>query len=171
MVALAAWSYCRRVTMANWLNARWRAFQSSYDADEAASGSNPTGTLIMAASLVVTIAVLAYVPFLSSRAQLRQPWIGVLLTAVASCTTHVAWRRRCRGRVGTAATLVDSALWSSALVYCAVNASGTYALGLALANGLAILLFRAQIYSLTLLFGSALIVPYVFLILALSARA
>ena len=29
-----------------WFRARWRAFQSSYDADEATAGSNPIGVAI-----------------------------------------------------------------------------------------------------------------------------
>ncbi len=146
-------------TMLAWFKARYRAFQNSYDPNEAMVGSSPAAIGISAATLSITIACLGYVPTLAEASGLQRPWIALLLTAVAAAISLTAYTHRCRGGIGTWATLLDSAFWSGTLMYLAVSTNGNYAIGLALANALATLMVPARIYSLTLFLGVLAVLP------------
>src|SRR5690606_3422420 len=128
-------------------------------ADEAVAGSHPVGIAIATGSLGTVLAVIGYVSPLAEASQLQRPWIAILLTAIGGAATYLAYRRRCRGVVGTIATLADNGLYSAALTYAAVNAAGDYGVGFAIAHGLMVVAFPAQFYGLTLPFALVFAMP------------
>jgi hypothetical protein len=134
--------------MLDWLKARYRAFQCSYDPDEDLTGSTPTITLVAASALVGTILAIGYVPVIARSAQLNQPWVAIAFTVVAASTTCIAGRHRCRGPIGTLATLLDNMWWYFAIVYLAVSTAQAYAIGFSIAYALAVLLVTTRIYGL-----------------------
>jgi signal transduction histidine kinase len=95
----------------------------------------------------------------STHAQFRQPWVALLLTCLGGVLTLTAGHFRCRGPLGTAATLFDNAFYSAALGYAALNTGGGIAIALALVQALVLLGFTTQHYSLTLPLGLVLGVP------------
>lgn len=149
----------KRLTIARWFEARWRAFQASYDPDEVLSVTTPRGTIFVTLVFVGVTLVLGFVPAVSATANVQQPFTAIALALLAACTSLVSARYRCRGRIGTPATLFDSLLWSTALMYLTVNTHSGYATGLAVIYALAVLSVPVQFYSLTLLFGLAEILP------------
>ncbi len=155
-----------RITMARWFRDRWRAFQESYDPDEVMSASTFAGTVIVGLTLVSTILILTFVPFIAREAQVRHPWIAVALTAAATFTTSVSGLNRCRGPIGVPAAFFDNLLWSAAIVFLAVTTSGGYAVAIAIIHGLAVVTYPARYYSLTFLFGVALALPASLFLLA-----
>jgi signal transduction histidine kinase len=146
----------------SWPRKQWRDLVASYDADEAVAGSHPVAIAIAAGSLGAVLLAIGYVPALARGAQLERPWIALLLTALGAAVTYLAYRERCRGVVGTLATLGDNGLYSAALTYAAVNAQGGYGTGLAIAHGLMVLALPAQTYGLTLPFALVMALPPVF---------
>lgn len=159
-------SFRSPLIMLAWFKARFRAFQASYDPDEAVAGSSPLAITIAAVALVATIACLGYVPSLAANSGLRHPFIALLLTAAAAAISALAYAHRCRGAIGTWATLFDSAVWSGTLAFLAVTTSGNYAIALALANALALLLIPTRTYGLTLLLAVLEIVPTTAMVVA-----
>lgn len=145
--------------MLTWLREQGLAAEASYDHDEALAGSHPTGIVAAAGALGAVLAVIGFVPALASRAQIPHPWLPLLITAAAAATTYTAWRHRCRGPIGVAATICDNALYSAALVYAAATATPQWGLGLAVTHGLMVLAFASQAYSLTAPFAIAMAMP------------
>lgn len=152
--------------MARWFRDRWRAFQESYDPDEVMSASTFAGSLLVGFTLVSTILILTYVPFLASEAQVRHPWVAIGLTVAAAITTSISGKNSCRGPIGVPAAFFDNLLWSAAIVFLAVTTSGGYAVGIAIIHGLAIVTYPARYYSLTFLFGAGLVLPAALLLFA-----
>jgi signal transduction histidine kinase len=150
--------------MLDWFKDRYRAFQSSYDPDEDLAGSTPTLALMLVAVMVGTILFVGYGPVVARSAQLNRPWVPIALTVVAAATTYAAGRHRCRGPIGTAATLLDNMWWYFAIVYLAVNTAQPYAIGFSVAYALAVLLVTTRVYGLTLLFGLVLMLPVAILV-------
>jgi two-component system, OmpR family, sensor histidine kinase PrrB len=132
------------------LREQWKAFQASYDADEATEvASNPIGTLTAVASQGAVLAVIGYMPVVSAHAQFRHPWVAILLTCLGGMLTLTAGHFRCRGPVGTAATLLDNAFYSAALGFAALNTNGGIAIALAVIQAAVLLGFTTQWYSLS----------------------
>lgn len=153
-----------RPAMHDWLLARYRAFQQSFDPDEDVTGSHPAIAGIAALVLTVTVLIIAYHPALAPAARLRRPWVAIGLALLAAGSTSIAYKHHCRGRIGTIATLVDNMWWYFAFVYLAVNTAGGYAIGFSLAYALAVLTVTARVYGLTLLFAVVLLAPVAVLV-------
>jgi len=145
--------------MIAWLRRQWLAAASSYDHEKALATSEPLGTAIAAGALAAVLGAVGYVPSLARRAQIPHPWLPLLLTGLAACMTCVAWRYRCRGQIGVAATILDNGLYSAPLVYAAATATERWGLGLALTHGLMVLAFPSQTYSLTMAFALTMAAP------------
>jgi signal transduction histidine kinase len=146
--------------MRKFVRKHWKAFQASYDADETAEvGSNPRATIAAAASQSGLLAAIAYAPVVSTHAQFRHPGVAILLTCVGGLLTLTAGRFRCRGPIGTPATLLDNACWAAALGYAAVNTTGGISIALAVVQAVVLLGFTTQCYSLTLPLALVLTVP------------
>jgi len=142
------------------LRKQWKAFQASYDADEMTEvGSNRWATLAAVAAQCGLLLAIAYAPVVSRHAQFREPGVSLILTCLAGTLTLTAGHFRCRGFIGTLATLFDNACWSAALGYAALNTRGGIAIALAVIQAVVLLGFTAQAYSLTLLFALVLGVP------------
>lgn len=152
--------------MPAWFEAQYRAFLDSYDPDETVAGSSPIGVAVAVATLAVAVLVLGYAPLVPPQSQVKYPTAGVVLVLVAGATTAIAYRHRCRGRIGSAATLLDNALWSGAIVFAAATSGGNVSIGLALVNALIVLMVTVRFYGLTLLFGLALVAPNAVLLIA-----
>lgn len=150
--------------MSAWLRARYRAFQGSYDPDEAHAASSPLAALVPAVVLIGTILVIGYVPSLAKGAQLRDPPIAIALVLLALTTTFISWKHGCRGPIGTLATLFDNMWWYFGIVYLAVNTATGYAIGFSIAYALAVSLLTTRVYGLSLLFGIVLALPVVVLV-------
>jgi two-component system, NtrC family, sensor histidine kinase HydH len=150
--------------MLAWFKARYRAFQSSYDPDEAAAASSPLIIAILAAALIGPILVIGYVPTIAASAQLRRPWVAVVIVMIGALTSYISVKHHCRGPIGTAATLLDNMWWFFAIVYLAVNTTEGYAIGFSIAYALVVSLVTTRIYGLTVLLAVVLMLPVVVLV-------
>ncbi len=128
-------------------------------ADEAAAGSSPAGIVGSGAALLALLGVLGYFPALVPRVQFQLPWLSMAFALTGSVLTFVAWRERCRGRVGEVATLLDNVFYSAALTFAAVNVQPAYGYALAVIHGLMLIAMPAQVYALTLVLAAALAAP------------
>jgi signal transduction histidine kinase len=148
-----------------WLRNSWAAFGDSYDADEAVAGSSPVPILVSALGLGGALAAIGYLPWLSRASTFELPWVSLLLGALAAVTTLTAWLHRCRGPIGTACSLTDNMLWSSALLWAVGHTQGGFSIGLALAYAAMILGYTTRFYSLSFLFGLTTSIPPVLTVL------
>ncbi len=123
------------------------------------SNSNPALIVGSAGGPIVAILALALVPPLAQITQLVYPWEACALVAVGGTLTYLAWRRRCRGLVGTLATLFDNTCYSSGIALAAAGASEATGIALAVVHGLMIVSFPARDYALTLLFSLSMSLP------------
>ena len=144
-----------------WIQNRFRAFQASYDPVEILAGSTPAGILVAAGGMTALTVGLAYLPGVAEAADLRRPWIGVVLAVLAGLLTTVVYLRQARGVLGTLSTLLDTAFYSACLVYLATNTQGEFAVGLAITHAIMLLAFQTRVYALSLLFALVLALPTV----------
>jgi signal transduction histidine kinase len=151
--------------MTYWLEARYAVFSRSYDHPSMMAASTPTAIALAAGTMVLVFATLGYVPAVAEASQLRHAWIALALTSLGAVSTYTAWRHECRGRIGTAASLLDNTLYLSAIAYAATHAAGGFGVGLAIVYAIALVGGTAQLYSLTLLLGGALVTPLAVLLL------
>jgi len=147
------------------LRAEWLRVCDSYDPDEAVSGSAPGAIAAASGSLALLFAVLGYAPFLADHVHFERPWLSILLSLAGGGVTYLAHRHRCRGPVGTIATLFDNSLYSAALALAASSVDGALGMGLAAAHGLMVVAMPARVYGLTLSFALAMTWPVVFALL------
>jgi signal transduction histidine kinase len=145
--------------MTYWLEARYAAFSRSYNHPSMMAASTPTAIALAAGTMVLVFATLGYVPAVAAASQLRHAWIALALTSLGAVSTYTAWRHECRGRIGTAASLLDNTLYLSAIAYAATHSAGGFGVGLAVVYAIALVGGTAQLYSLTLLLGGALVLP------------
>ncbi len=164
MVASGARPLTVKLHLHDWLLARYRAFQRSYDPEAIIAGSGPGLVFIVTLALVGTTLVVGYYPDLAAASQLKHPWVAICFALLAAGSTTTAYRYSCRGPIGTIATLTDNMWWYFAFVYLSVNTAEAYALGFAIAYALAVVLVTARAYALTLLFGIVLLLPVVVLV-------
>lgn len=148
------------------LRAEWLRIADSYDPDEAVSGSEPGAIVAAAGSLAVLFAVLGYAPFVVDHVRFEQPWLSIALSLVGGSLTYLAHRHRCRGPIGTAATLLDNSFYSAALAFAAASIDGPVGIGVAATHGLMVVLMPARVYGLTPSFAFAMAWPLVFALLA-----
>jgi signal transduction histidine kinase len=145
--------------MTRWLRAQFAAFGRSYERASAMAGSTPAATAMAAGTMILVFTALGYVPPLAHAAQLRGPWIALVLTGLAAVTTHTAWRHGCQGRVGTLATLLDHCLYLAAIGYVATHTAPAFGLGLSAVYAIVFLGGTVRLYSLTVLLVCGLATP------------
>src|SRR4051812_17201406 len=122
--------------MNSWLSARWHAFLASFDPDEISSLSTPVGTVAAAGALTSVFLVVGLVPTLRalSHATATLPCLGLALAGGA--LTYLAYRKRCRGLLGSLATLLDNGCYAAALSLAALRTTGGIAIGFAVVQTL-----------------------------------
>jgi protein-S-isoprenylcysteine O-methyltransferase Ste14 len=98
-----------------WLAARWQAFLGSFDPDENSSSSTPVAIAIAVIMLAGVFVVVGEVPRLRSMSHASATLPCVLLALVGGGLTYVAYRQRCRGTVGSLATLLDNGFYAMSL--------------------------------------------------------
>lgn len=145
--------------MRTWLAVAWRGWQRSYDADEVVQTSTPSSVAIAAGGMLVVLTLIGYVPPFATASHFRHPWVAMVLAVLAGAATLTTWRLRGRGLVATVATLVDSALYSGAMVYAATNTAPAFGVGIAIAHALMLLTFQSRVYGLSLIWALVLAVP------------
>lgn len=136
-----------------WLQKAWRDFQASADLEDLIAKSNPVLILGSAGAPISAILALAYIPPLARLTQLENAAEACALVAIGGVLTYIAWRRRCRGVLGTLATLFDNAFYSAGVALAAVSCSETTGIALAVIHGLMVVSFPARDYSITWLFA------------------
>lgn len=142
-----------------WLKKAWNDFRASADPDDLVANSNPILIAGSTGAPIILILALAYFPPLADISQLRHPWIASGLFLAGGILTYVAWLRRCRGTVGSLATLFDNAFYSSGLAVAAASCSEATGIALALIHGLMMVSFPARDYALTWLFSVMMTAP------------
>jgi signal transduction histidine kinase len=150
--------------MTRWLAARWQAFLGSFDPDEAVASSTPFGTVLAAGTLAALFLVVGLVPALRQLSQLTATLPCVLLALAGGALTYTAYRRRCRGLVGSLATLLDNGFYAAALALAAVSSTGGFSIGFALLQGLMLVAFPASFYGFSLLMLLVLSAPTLLLL-------
>lgn len=137
----------------------WKDFQASADPDELVAESSP---ILIVGSTAIPIAIilfLAFFPPLARISQLGRPCLASGLIAVGGLLTYLAWTQRCRGTLGTLATLFDNAFYSGGLAVAAASSAQPTGLALAVVQGLVIVSFPARGYALTPLFSATMSLP------------
>lgn len=143
----------------DWIQKAWRDFQESADPDELVASSSPSSTALGVLVLVGTLLALAYVPSFATVSELDHVWYAVALILCGNGLTYVAWAHRCRGPIGSFATLFDNAFYSAGLVLAAVSSAPAVGIALAVIQGLMLVAFPGRAYALTSLFAVVMAVP------------
>lgn len=144
-----------------WLQKGWRAFQASADLEDLVAKSNPVLIIGSAGVPIAAILALAYIPPLARLSQLTHAWEAAGLVAFGGAMTYLAHRQKCRGIVGTLATLFDNSFYSAGVALAAASASETTGIALAVIHGLMVVSFPARDYALTWLFACSMALPVV----------
>jgi signal transduction histidine kinase len=144
--------------MGKWFKARWKAYLDTSDPDVAMSGSTPGQVAFVVLVLTTIYLSCQHVPLLQELTGMRRAGGAVALTLVGAAITFVAHRHRCRGTIGSMATLFDVSCYSASIAFAAMNMKGTAALSMAAFYGVS-LMFPAQLYALTLLFAVSMSLP------------
>lgn len=152
---------------AAWFHARWEAFRDSYDAPKAAAQSSPAAIVLGVGSIAVGLLVVGYVPAIASVAQLRFAFVPAGVFALGAFCSHVAWRHKATGTVGSACMLLDTLCYSTAFSLAAVLSSGPFSFAFALAEALFLLALPGSVYAINLLIALAMCTPPVVLALAI----
>jgi len=151
--------------MKQWLAARWQAFLGSFDPDETASGSTPVPTAIAASTLAGVFIVVGEVPVLRQMSQATATLPCAALALLGGALTLLAYRERCRGTLGTLATLFDNSMYATSLSLAALTTSSGFAIGFAVVQALLVMAFPASHYGFSLLMAASLSVPTLLLLL------
>lgn len=147
-----------------WLDKAWRDFKASADPDDLVAVSNPILIAGSAGTPIAAILALAYVPALSKVTGLTHAWEASLLFGIGGLLTYVAWYNRCRGPIGSFATLFDNAFYSAGLALAAASCRENTGIALAVIHGLMIVSFPARDYAITWLFSAVMSIPLLSLI-------
>jgi signal transduction histidine kinase len=148
----------------HWLAARWLAFLASFDPDEASSSSSPYATVVAGLALVTVFLLVGEVPRLRTISEATATLPCVLLALVGASLTYIAYRERCRGTLGSIATLLDNGFYAAALSLAALRTSGGFAIGFAVVQTLMVVAFPASFYGFSALMASVLCVPTLILL-------
>lgn len=144
----------------NWLQRQWQAFLASFDAEEVAeAGSSPLFAIGCAGALCLVLAIPAYVPSIAAIAQFGTPEICIALGVAGGACTLTAGRLGCRGLLGGLCTLFDNVFYCTALALAAVTSHNGFDVAFAVAQGLMVTAFPAQLYGLSSLLGAGLTLP------------
>jgi signal transduction histidine kinase len=137
----------------------WRAWVESFDPDQAITGSHPSGIVVSVASITVVFGILGYYPPLARSSRLEHAWIPIGFAFLAGASTFTAWRHRCRGTVGSIATLLDTTAYGASVTYAATVMDTRFGIGMAISYALLFLAMPAQVYGLTWVFAVAMALP------------
>jgi signal transduction histidine kinase len=151
--------------MKQWLAARWQAFLGSFDPDEIASTSAPAVSVAAAGTLAAVFVVVGEVPALRQMAQARATLPCVALALFGGALSLIAHRQRCRGTLGSLATLLDNSLYATSLSLAALTTTNSFAIGFAMVHALLVLAFPASHYGFSLLMAVSLSGPTLLLLL------
>lgn len=151
----------------DWVQRQWKAAQRSYEKEQAVAGSHPSSIVFAAGLLIAVLCAIGFVEPMKSAAQFERPWLAIGLTLGGAMSSYIAWRLGCQGNLGTLATMADNGFYSAALTVAAASSSSTYAIGIAIAHGLMVLMVPSRIYGLTLPYAVVMGLP---LVLGLALR-
>src|SRR3954466_12822000 len=107
--------------MNSWFAARWQAFLGSFDPDDAAAQSSPIAALAAAVVLTLVFVMIGELPPLGRMSQETATLPCVALALIGSTLSYTAFRRRCRGRLGSLSTLLDNGFYAASLSLAAVT--------------------------------------------------
>jgi signal transduction histidine kinase len=151
--------------MNQWLAARWQAFLGSFDPNEVSSSSTPVPTAIAASMLAGVFVVVGAVPKLHQMSEASATLACALLALTGGALTYVAYRQRCRGIIGSLATLFDNGFYAMSLSLAALTTTRGFAIGFAIAEAMMVMAFPASAYAFSLLMAAVLCVPTLLLLL------
>jgi signal transduction histidine kinase len=151
--------------MMNWLAARWQAFLGSFDPDETSVGSAPAPTAVAATTLASVFVVVGEVPRLRQMSHATATWPCAALALLGGLLTFTAYRQRCRGLLGSLATLFDNSCYATSLSLAALTTSGGFSIGFAVVHALLVMAFPASAYGFSLLMATSLSAPTLLLLL------
>ena len=145
--------------MNHWLAARWQAFLASFDPDEIISQSSPSGTVGAAGALALVFLVVGLVPPLRRLSMATATLPCVVLALTGGAMTHLAYRARCRGTLGSIATLLDNSCYATSLSLAALTTARGFGIGFAVVQALMVVAFPATAYGFGLLMTVVLSAP------------
>jgi signal transduction histidine kinase len=151
--------------MNHWLAARWQAFLASFDAEAISSASAPVPTAVASVTMAGVFVVVGEVPALARLSHATATFPCAVLALLGGVMTYTAYRRRCRGLIGSLATLLDNAFYAAALSLAALTTSGGFAIGFAVVQAMMVCAFPASVYGFSALMASVLSVPTLLLLL------
>ena len=151
--------------MKRWFAARWQAFLGSFDPEEAASASSPLPTALAATTLAGVFVVVGTVPILRQMSQATATLPCAVLALIGGVLTLVAYRERCRGTLGSIATLLDNSFYATSLSLAALTTTNGFAIGFAVVHAMLVMAFPASNYGFSLLMASVLSGPTLLLLL------
>jgi len=151
--------------MKRWLAARWQAFLASFDPEETASGSVPGPTIVAASTLAGTFVIVGEVPTLRQMSQATATLPCALLALSGGALTLIAYRQRCRGTLGSLATLFDNSMYATSLSLAALTTSSGFGIGFAVVHALLLMAFPASHYGFSLLMAASLNLPTLLLLI------
>ena len=151
--------------MKHWLAARWQAFLGSYDADANSIASAPAPTAVAAITLAGVFVIVGELPALARLSHATATLPCAVLALIGGTLTYVAYRRRCRGLVGSLATLFDNGFYAAALSLAALTTSGGFAIGFAVVQAMMVVAFPASVYGFSALMACVLSLPTLLLLL------
>lgn len=150
--------------MRKWFKDLWKAHLDSIDPEILMSGSTPGAILFVVLTLSAIFLGLAYAPGIAPIAEFQNVWVAVLLVAIAGSLTFTAWHHRCRGPIGSAATLLDNAFYSTAMAFAAMNTKDNVGIALAAIHAVVLGLFPGQVYAFSLVFAACMLLPILVLL-------
>jgi signal transduction histidine kinase len=89
----------------------------------------------------------------------------VAMALVGGLLTYVAFRLRCRGTLGSLATLLDNGFYAASLSLAALTTARGFAIGFAVVQAMMVVAFPASAYGFSLLMAGVLCVPTLLLLL------
>ena len=151
--------------MNRWLAARWQAFLGSFDPDEVSSWSSPAATVAASAVLAGVFVIVGAVPALQRLSRATATWPCIALALIGGSLTYLAFRERCRGKLGALATLLDNGFYAASLSLAALTTTHAFAIGFAVVQAMMVVAFPANAYGFSLLMVVVLSVPTLLLLL------
>lgn len=121
--------------MVQWLKEQWRLVQASYDPDESMAACSPMAILLGPGIFALVIVVLSLIPSV----ELKAAWLPLLLLGIGAGFTHLAWRRRARGHLGTVGLFVDNGFYAASFMIVACTTAEGVGIGVAVALALVLL--------------------------------
>ncbi|HSC89276.1 MAG TPA: HAMP domain-containing sensor histidine kinase [Polyangiaceae bacterium] len=130
-------------------------------------GSRPSTLPIGPGLLLLIFLVMAYAPPLRPIVQFQNLGAVCALLGIGMLLTVVAYQHRCRGPVGSVATLLDNTFYSASMALAAMSTSHDAGLGLAAVHGVMLVALPGQYYGFSLLFAAVMCVPVAALLVVL----